>query len=236
MIAAGTAAGWESAMTVTEAVRSRRSIRAFLPTPVSEAVLREVLDAARWAPSGSNIQAWKIVAVAGAERDAVVRMALESMGTPSMTSKDEFPIYPPDLWEPLRTRRYTLAEDMYRALGIPREDKPARLRHVARNFELFGAPVGLFFVIDRRVAHGQWAHLGMLIQTVALLLEERGLACCMQEAWAQFRPQLAERFALPPEEMVYCGMAVGHPDRTRPVNDFPRTRITVDELAEFRGF
>lgn len=223
-------------MTVTEAVRRRRSIRSFLPTPVPEAVLREVLDTARWAPSGSNIQAWKVVAVAGAERDAVVRMALDSMGTPSMTSNDEFPIYPANLWEPLRTRRFTLAEDMYRALGIPREDKAARLRHVARNFELFGAPVALFFVIDRRVVHGQWAHLGMLIQTVALLLEERGLGCCMQEAWAQFRPQLAARFGLPPEEMVYCGMAVGHPDNTQPVNDFPRTRMSVDELAEFRGF
>jgi nitroreductase len=76
----------------------------------------------------------------------------------------------------------------------------------------------------------------MLIQTVALLLEERGLGCCMQEAWAQFRPQLAERFGLPPEEMVYCGMAVGHPDLAKPVNDFPRDRISVDELAQFRGF
>lgn len=223
-------------MTVTDAVRHRRSIRAFLPTPVDEATLRAVLDTARWAPSGSNVQAWKVIAVAGEERDAVVRLALDAMGTPSMTSHDEFPIYPPNLWEPLRTRRFALAEDMYRALGIPREDKPARLRHVARNFELFGAPVGLFFVIDRRLAHGQWAHLGMLIQTVALLLEERGLGCCMQEAWAQFRPQLALRFGLPPEEMVYCGMAVGHPDRSHAVNGFPRDRLTVDEIAEFRGF
>jgi nitroreductase len=107
-------------MTVTEAVRQRRSIRAFLPTPVSETTLREVLDTARWAPSGSNVQAWKIVAVAGVERDAVVRMALESMGTPSLANHDEFPVYPPNLWEPLRTRRFALAEDMYRALGIPR--------------------------------------------------------------------------------------------------------------------
>jgi nitroreductase len=176
-------------MTVTEAVRQRRSIRAFLPTPVTETTLREVLDTARWAPSGSNVQAWKIVAVAGVERDAVVRMALESMGTPSLANHDEFPVYPPNLWEPLRTRRFALAEDMYRALGIPREDKPARLRHVARNFALFDAPVGLFFILDRRVAHGQWAHLGMLIQTVALLLEERGLSSrrassCRPKRWS----------------------------------------------------
>jgi nitroreductase len=223
-------------MTVSEAVRGRRSIRNFLPEPVSAEVLREVFDAARWAPSGSNIQAWRIIAVAGAERDAVIRMTRETRPDPAREASDPHPIYPPNLWEPLRTRRFTLAEDMYRALEIPRDDKPARLRHVARNFEFFGAPVGLFFVIDRRLAHGQWAHLGMLIQTVALLLEERGLGSCMQEAWAAFRPELARMFALGDDELVYCGMAVGHPDRSKPVNQFARNRIGIDELAEFRGF
>lgn len=223
-------------MNVTDAVRNRRSIRDFLPQAIDPQTLREVLEVARWAPSGGNIQAWRIIAVAGAERDAIVNLARQQSAGLAADAEDPYPIYPRDIWEPLRTRRYTLAEDMYRALGVPREDKPARLRHVARNFEFFGAPVGLFFVIDRRVAHGQWAHLGMLIQTVALLLEERGLGSCMQEAWAALRPALARHFALAPDEMIYCGMAVGHPDRTKAVNDFPRTRITVDELAEFRGF
>jgi nitroreductase len=222
-------------MNVSDAVRGRRSIRDFLSTPVPESVLREIFNVARWAPSGSNVQAWKVIAVAGEERDAIVRMA-HSKPDAGLASSDAFPIYPPNLWEPLRSRRFALAEDMYRALGIPREDKPARLKQVSRNFEFFGAPVGLFFVIDRRVTHGQWAHLGMLIQTVALLLEERGLGCCMQEAWAAFRPELAERFKLGADEMVYCGMAVGYPDRAQPVNQFERTRISVDELAEFRGF
>lgn len=223
-------------MNVTDAVRNRRSIRDFLPQAIDPQTLREVLEVARWAPSGGNIQAWRIIAVAGAERDAIVNLARQQSAGLAADAEDPYPIYPRDIWEPLRTRRYTLAEDMYRALGVPREDKPARLRHVARNFEFFGAPVGLFFVIDRRVAHGQWAHLGMLIQTVALLLEERGLGSCMQEAWAALRPALARHFALAADEMIYCGMAVGHPDRTKAVNDFPRTRITVDELAEFRGF
>lgn len=223
-------------MNVTDAVRNRRSIRDFLPQAIDLQTLREVLEVARWAPSGGNIQAWRIIAVAGAERDAIVNLARQQSAGLAADAEDPYPIYPRDIWEPLRTRRYTLAEDMYRALGVPREDKPARLRHVARNFEFFGAPVGLFFVIDRRVAHGQWAHLGMLIQTVALLLEERGLGSCMQEAWAALRPALARHFALAADEMIYCGMAVGHPDRTKAVNDFPRTRITVDELAEFRGF
>lgn len=223
-------------MNVSEAVRRRRSIRRFLPDTPSLEILREVLDTARWAPSGSNIQAWRVIAISGDVRESVIRMALETQPDPARNAADPYPIYPPNLWEPLRSRRYALAEDMYRALGIPRDDKAARLRHVAKNFEFFGAPVGLFFVIDRRLAHGQWAHLGMLIQTIALLLEERGLGCCMQEAWAAFRPELATMFKLAPEELVYCGMAVGYPDHSQPVNQFPRHRISVDELTEFHGF
>ena len=132
-------------------------------------------------------------------------MALETQPDPARYAADLYPIYPPNLWEPLRSRRYALAEDMYRALGIPRDDKAARLRHVAKNFEFFGAPVGLFFVIDRRLAHGQWAHLGMLIQTIALLLEERGLGCCMQEAWAAFRPELAPCSSSRPKNLFIAG-------------------------------
>jgi nitroreductase len=223
-------------MNVTEAVRHRRSIRDFLPDPVPAGVLREIFDAARWAPSGGNIQAWRIIGVAGAEREAVISMARATRPDPQRDADNSYPIYPANLWEPLRTRRYTLAEDMYRALGIPREDKPARLRHVARNMEFFGAPVGLFFIVDRRVGHGQWAHLGMLIQTVALLLEERGLGSCMQEAWASFRPELATLLKLGADEMVYCGMAVGHPNPANPVNGFERHRMSVEELADLRGF
>ena len=143
-------------MNVSDAVRQRRSIRDFRADPVPQELLADILDTARWAPSGSNIQAWRIIAVAGAERDAVVQITRKAPASAGFGKTDDpYPIYPPELWEPLRTRRYTLAEDMYRALGIPREDKPARFQHVARNFEFFGAPVGLFFVIDQRVVHRQ---------------------------------------------------------------------------------
>lgn len=223
-------------MNVSEAITQRRSIRHFLPTPVAQDTLRDILEVARWAPSGSNIQAWRIIAVAGDEKTKISRMALAAQASLATPADDPYPIYPPQLWEPLRSRRYKLAEDMYAALQIPRDDKASRLRHVARNFEFFGAPVALFFVIDRRVVHGQWAHLGMLIQSVALMVEEKGLGSCMQEAWASFRPQLSELLDLGDNEMVYCGMSIGHPDRAHPVNQFPRERISVDELVEFRGF
>ena len=145
---------------------------------MSADLLRQVFDAARWALSGRNIQGWRIVAVAGEEREAVIRMTREIRPDPN----GPFPIYPPNLWAPLRSRRFALPADTYRALEIPNEENLPRLQHVAQHFEFFGAPVRLFFVIDRRLTHGQWAHLGMLIQTVALLLEERGLGSCMQEA------------------------------------------------------
>ena len=223
-------------MTVNEAVRRRRSIRAFLPTPVSEATLREVLDAARWAPSGSNIQAWKVVAVAGEERDAIVRMALEAMGTPSMTSNDDFPIYPPNLWEPLRTRRFALAEDMYRALGIPREDKAARLRQLARNTELFGAPVGLFFCLDRKLGPPQWSDVGMYMQTVMLLAVEQGLDTCAQEYWARYPRTVADLLGLPDDHMLFSGMALGWRDESAPINTLRSARDPFEAWGELRGF
>lgn len=219
-------------MNVSEALKTRISIRAFRAEPVSEALVREILDVARYAPSGGNLQPWKVIAVAGAERDAVVALAKANMPG----EEDDQPVYPANLWEPYRTRRFKVGEDMYALLGIPRENKPARLMHLAQNFEFFGAPVGLFFVIDRRMGHAQWAHLGMFMQSVALAAIERGVASCMQEAWARIRKPLHEHFALGENEMVYCGMALGYADMTKPVNTLRSDRAPVDEIATFHGF
>jgi nitroreductase len=147
----------------------------------------------------------------------------------------EYPIYPPSLWEPYRTRRFELGEAMYALLGIPRVDRSGRLQRFARNYEFFGAPVGLFFVIDRRMGHGQWAHLGMFMQSIALVAVERGLGTCMQEAWGALRPSLGKHFELPDHEVVYCGMSLGHPDRQHPVNTLRSERVPVEDFASFRG-
>lgn len=219
-------------MHVTEALKGRISIRAFKPDPVPKTLVREILDVARYAPSGGNMQPWKVIAVAGAERDAVVALARASLPG----EEDERPVYPPSLWEPYRTRRFQVGEAMYALLGIPREDKPARLRHLAQNITFFGAPVGLFFIIDRRMGHGQWAHLGMFMQSVALVALERGVQSCMQEAWARMRKPLHAHFGLDESEMVYCGMALGYADMTKPVNTLRSDRAPVDEFALFKGF
>jgi nitroreductase len=219
-------------MNVSEALTARISIRAFKPEPLSEALLREIIDVARYAPSGGNLQPWRVIAVAGAERDAVVALAKANLPG----AEDDRPVYPANLWEPYRSRRFKVGEDMYALLGIARDNKPARLMHLAQNFEFFGAPAGLFFVIDRNMGHGQWAHLGMFMQSVALAAVERGVASCMQEAWARMRGPLHTHFALDADEMIYCGMALGSADMTKPVNTLRSDRAALDEIAVFRGF
>jgi nitroreductase len=224
-------------LTVSAALKKRISVRKFLPTPVPESELRGLLDAARWSPSGGNLQPWKVIALAGTELAAVRELAGQRhVAAGKISEEGSDPVYPPHLWEPYRSRRYQVGEDMYLLLGVNREDRAGRLAHVARNFEFFGAPVGLFFVIDRRLGRAQWAHLGMFMQSLALVAVERGLGTCMQEFWALLRDSLHRHFALPDTDLLYCGMALGHPDPGAPVNRLRSSRVAVEEFASFRGF
>ncbi len=220
-------------MNVTEALKKRISTRAFLPKTVPESLLREILDVARWSPSGGNLQPWRVIVVAGAAKDAVVQLVKNYPGMMPAEEGDR-PVYPPNLWEPHRSRRYKVGEDLYGILGIPRENKSARLQQLARNFEFFGAPVGMFFVIDRRMGHGQWAHLGMFMQSLALAALERGVASCFQEFWGTLRTTLKTHFQLPEHDMIYCGMALGYADESAPINTLRTERASVDEIATFR--
>jgi nitroreductase len=224
-------------LSVTAALKKRISVRKFLADAVPEAQLRELLDAARWSPSGGNLQPWKVIALAGAELDAVKALARAGQGAGGKISEEgNDPVYPPHLWEPYRSRRYQVGEDMYLLLGVDRDNRAGRLAHVARNFDFFGAPVGLFFVIDRRLGRAQWAHLGMFMQSLALVAVERGLGTCMQEFWALLRESLHRHFALPETDLVYCGMALGHPDASAPVNQLRSSRVAVEDFATLRGF
>jgi nitroreductase len=217
-------------MHVTDALQQRISTRAFLPQPVPENLLREILDVARWSPSGGNLQPWKVIAVSGTAQRAVIDLAKNYPGMFPAEEGDK-PIYPANLWEPYRSRRYKVGEDLYALLGIPREDKAGRMKQLARNFEFFGAPVGVFFVTDTRMGHGQWAHLGMFMQSLALAAAERGLATCFQEFWGTLRKTLKTHFQLGEHEMIYCGMALGYADITAPVNKLRSERASVDEFA-----
>lgn len=222
-------------MNVTEAVESRRSVRAFLDTPVSGELLREVLALAARAPSGGNLQPWRLYVLGGDALAAFKARMRERLQTGPTSEASEYDIYPADLWEPYRSERYVIGEEMYALLGTPREDKPGRLRQFARNFQFFDAPAALFCYIDRRMGRPQWSDLGMYLQTVMLLLRERGLDSCPQECWSVY-PQTVREFLQPPAEwMLFCGMAIGYADGRAPVNRLRSRRLPLEQFAEFRG-
>lgn len=218
---------------VAAAVKARISTRAFLPTPIPEAEIRALLEDARWSPSGGNLQPWRVHVVLGAARERLIETVGAAIAANPLADEAELMIYPAGLWEPFRTRRYTLGEAMYEKLGVPREDKSARLQWLLRNYRFFDAPVGLFFSVDRRFDKGQWAHLGMFLQTFALLAGERGFGTCMQEAWAARARTVSAFLNLPDTEQLYCGMALGHPDRTAAVNQLRSERAAIEEFTTF---
>jgi len=219
-------------MNVTDAVSRRISVRAFKPDPVPGAVMREILEAAARAPSGGNLQPWRVYALSGAPLEEFKAVIAEN----PEGETPEYNVYPPNLWDPLRTRRYECGEDLYATIGIAREDKPGRYRQMANNLNFFGAPVGLFFCLDRRVGPPQWGDVGMLMQTVMLLAVERGLDTCAQEYWARYPKAVGRFLDLPDDHMLFSGMSLGYRDEDKPINALRTRRDPLEAWAELRGF
>lgn len=220
-------------MSVSEAVDRRRSVRAFLPDAVPDAVLRDVLARAFRSPSGGNLQPWQIYVL---NTDAMARfravmepkIAENPMGEPT-----EYSVYPDKLTDPHRARRYEIGEALYAALGIPREDKFARLAWVQNNDRFFGAPAAAFCFIGRNMGPPQWSDLGMYLQTAMLLFEEAGYQTCAQEAWSRWPRTVSDFVGAPAETMLFCGLAIGRADMTAPVNNFRSPRAPLDEVLRF---
>ena len=219
-------------MNVSEAVQRRVSIRAFKPDPVPGEVVADILVRAAQSPSGGNLQPWRVYGLAGAPLAEFKALAAAN----PFGETPEYEVYPPNLWDPFRTRRFQNGEDLYATIGIPREDKPARLRQLAKNGEFFGAPVGLFFCLDRNLGPPQWADLGMYMQTVMLLAAERGLDTCAQEYWARYPRTVATFLGMPDDHMIFSGMALGYRDEANPINSLNAARDAFEMWGELRGF
>ena len=223
-------------MDVRDAVATRYSCRAFLSTPVPLPIVRDILDRAARAPSGGNLQPWRVDALAGPRLEALKRLIRPRHGELPHGEGAEYAVYPSPLDEPYRSRRFAVGAALYRSLAIPRDDRPARLAQYARNFELFGAPVGLFVSVARSLGPPQWSDLGGFIQTVMLLARAHGLDTCAQEAWTSWHTTVSAFLALPETHMLFCAVALGHADRAAAVNSWRSEREGVDGFATFSGF
>ncbi|WP_049820364.1 nitroreductase [Bradyrhizobium japonicum] len=219
-------------MNVSDAITRRTSVRAFLPQSVSESVMRDLLERAARAPSGGNLQPWRLHALAGTPLKQLLNV-VEARGPDSSPG---YAIYPPDLWEPYRSRRSQNGEQLYASIGIGRENKAGRLAQLMKNARFFGAPAGVFIFIDRGMGPPQWADLGMYLQNLLLLAVERGLAACPQEYWALYSNTVSEFLEIPPSQMLFCGVAIGYPDAAAQINSFKTNRAPSAEWLSMRGF
>lgn len=224
------------AVTVTEAVSSRRSVRSFLPDPVPLAMLERVLEKAQRAPSGGNVQPWNARVITGDPLSRLVAAVAEVMPQGRAAHAPEYAVYPPELDGVYEARRFGVGEAMYDALGVTRDDKRGRLAQFFNNFRAFGAPVLMLVHTPRYMGRPQWSDIGMWLQTVMLLLREEGLDSCAQEAWAAYQQQVRACVSIPDDHIFFCGLAIGKRDPEAALNRFEVPRASLSEAVSFEGF
>jgi nitroreductase len=216
-------------LTVSEAVKLRKSTRGFLRKPISNKLIKNLLIKAAQAPSGGNLQPWRIYIL----NKKSMSSFMSFQKTWAHSSEPAYEIYPAKLKEPYRTDRFEVGEEMYSLLGISRDDKDARIQQVMKNFDFFDAPAALFCFIDKQMGPPQWSDLGMFLQTFMLLAQEVGLATCAQEAWS-LKHECVKHFVKADDDlMLFCGMAIGFQDINNPINKLKTTRQPLDAWAKF---
>ena len=223
-------------MNVTEAVQSRRSVRAFTDQPVDRDVLTRVLEKAQRSPSGGNVQPWNAVILTGDPMQALFDRVAQEFPKGRAALNPEYDIYPKGLDGAYEQRRFGVGEDMYAALNIERDNKQGRLMWFAQNFRAFGAPVLMLIHTPKYMGPPQWSDIGMWLQTIMLLLREEGLDSCAQEAWAAYSLQVREMVDIPEDHIFFCGMAIGYRDPDAPVNLFDVKRAPLDESVRWEGW
>ncbi|MBB5203588.1 nitroreductase [Inhella inkyongensis] len=216
-------------------LRARRSVRAFLPTPVPRATVEALLAEAARAPSGANMQPWRVHVLQGAALQRVVQGAQAIHADPAARAelRAEYLYYPEHWQPPYEARRRELGLNLYRLLGIAKGDKAGMHAQHGRNYSFFGAPVGLLFSVHRCLTQGAWLDLGMFMQNLMLAARAKGLDTCAQAAWIHYQAELSEWLDLPQDEMLVCGMALGHADPEAVENQLHSRRAEVAEFATF---
>src|SRR3989344_3018107 len=217
-----------------EAIATRRAVRGFLKDEIPGSVVRELLALASRAPSGSNIQPWKIHAVSGEPKRLLSAAILESLPDDAKKrTKADWEYYPVNWREPYISRRRKLGWSLYGLLDIGKGDVEKAEAFRRRNYEFFGAPVGLIFTLDEDLEIGSWLDLGIFLGCLAVAARGRGLDTCLQQSFADVHAVLHRELKIPETEKVICGMALGYADNTVPQNKLVTERVPVDEFTSF---
>ncbi|AZG14721.1 MULTISPECIES: nitroreductase [Cupriavidus] len=225
----------DDAAIVDRAITTRRSVRAFLDTPVPRETIEAILAVSSRAPSGTNTQPWKVYVLSGEAKARFCADVLAAYDDPERDAKyrEEYPYYPREWVDPYLSRRRKLGWDLYSLLDIRREDKARMHEQHARNFRFFDAPVGLIFTIDRIMEQGSWLDYGMFLQSIMVAARARGLDTCPQAAFTQFHTIIKQHLRLTEEEMVVCGMSLGYADPDATANQLTTEREPVSQFVRF---
>jgi len=220
---------------VDAAITTRRSVRAFLETPVPPDVVRDILRVASRAPSGTNTQPWRVTVLTGQSRAELSRRIGQAYDDPAQSSThvQEYAYYPTRWVSPYIERRRKIGWDLYGLLGIGKSDHQRMHQQHARNYRFFDAPVGLIFTIDRVLERGSWLDYGMFLQNIMIAARARGLDTCPQAAFTPFHRVIEEYLRLPDTEMVVCGMSLGVADPQAIENTLVTEREPVEQFARF---
>ena len=220
---------------VDAAITSRRSIRAFLPTPVPRRVLEDILQVAARAPSGTNTQPWRVYVLTGAAKESLSAKLRAAYDDPAERARhtEEYAYYPTEWVPPYIDRRRKVGWDLYGLLGIAKTDKAGMHAQHRRNYDFFGAPVGLMFTIERVMRQGSWLDFGMFLQSLMIAARGRGLDTCPQAAFTQFHRIVIEHVGAVAGEQLVCGMSLGHADPQAIENTLVTERESVSRFARF---
>ena len=219
-------------MNLKDIIKSRYSVRSFTKKNVDIEIIKEILQISKCAPSGGNIQPWKVYVVTGNAKEKLIERALSNYDN-GVQEKIEYEIYPNPLDEEYKKRRSECAKDMYAALSIEQDDIESRLTQIRENFKFFGAPVGMIITIDKAFAVNGWGHVGMFIQNICLSAIDNDMGTCLQESWSIYPETVKDVLNIPDNEVVWCGIALGYPNLGHPINNYRTSRESIDKFVTF---
>ena len=220
---------------VDQVIRSRKSVRAFLPTPIPHKTILEILEVASRAPSGSNIQPWKVYVLEGAAKEKLSQTVKDIFNDPAVRAihRPEYIYYPKSWVEPFVSRRRKVGFDLYKLVGSARGENQKMHEQHAKNFDFFGAPVSIFCTIPRMMEQGSWIDYGMFLQNILIAANARGIGSCPQAAFISYHKVVAQQLNFSEDEQLVCCISLGYEDNSAPENKLVNERVPVEEFVQF---